>query len=162
MKSRSVVSDSWRPPQIVQSVEFSRPEYWSGYPFRSPAELPDPGIELGSPASQADSLSSDSPGKAKNTGLSLSLSLLQRNFPTQGSNWSLLHGRRILYQVSNREAALHTLLYIKQINNKVLLYRTGNSPQYLIILFKGRQAEEMHLYMMARSFCSIPGTSMIL
>ena len=31
-------------------------EYWSGWPIPSPADLPDPGIELGSPALQADSL----------------------------------------------------------------------------------------------------------
>ena len=31
-------------------------EYWSGWPFPSPGDLPDPGIELGSPALQADSL----------------------------------------------------------------------------------------------------------
>ena len=37
-------------------MEFSRQEYWSGLPFPSPADLPDSGIELGSPALQADSL----------------------------------------------------------------------------------------------------------
>jgi len=35
---------------------FSRQEYWSGLPFPSPEELPNPGIEAWSPASQADSL----------------------------------------------------------------------------------------------------------
>ena len=38
----------------VQSMEFSRPEYWSGQPFPSPVDIPGPGIELGSPALQAD------------------------------------------------------------------------------------------------------------
>ena len=37
-------------------VGFSRQEYWSGLPFPSPGDLPDPGIEPGSPALQADSL----------------------------------------------------------------------------------------------------------
>ena len=37
-------------------MEFSRHEYWSGLPFPSPEDLPDPGIELWSPASKADSL----------------------------------------------------------------------------------------------------------
>ena len=36
---------------------------WSGLPFPSPWDLPDPGIELGSPALQADSLLSEPPGK---------------------------------------------------------------------------------------------------
>ena len=44
-------------------MEFSRPEYWSGQPFPSPGDLPDPGIELGSPALQADSLPTEPPGK---------------------------------------------------------------------------------------------------
>ena len=37
---------------------FSRQEYWSGYPFLSPGDLPNPGTEPGSPALQADSLPS--------------------------------------------------------------------------------------------------------
>ena len=43
-------------------MEFSWQEYWSGYPFPSPENFPDPGIEPGSFASQADSLPSESPG----------------------------------------------------------------------------------------------------
>ena len=42
---------------------FSRQEYWSGLPFPSPGNLPNPGIEPGSPALQADALPSESPGK---------------------------------------------------------------------------------------------------
>jgi len=46
-----------------------------------------------------DSLPAEPPGKPKNTGVG-SLSLLQGIFLTQDSNWCLLHGRRILYQLS--------------------------------------------------------------
>ena len=42
---------------------FSRQEYWSGLPFPSPGDLPNPEIEPGSPALQADSLLSEPPGK---------------------------------------------------------------------------------------------------
>ena len=42
---------------------FSRQEYWSGLPFPSPGDLPDPGIEPGSPALEADTLTSAPPGK---------------------------------------------------------------------------------------------------
>ena len=35
---------------------FSRETYWSGLPFLSPGDLPDPGIEPGSPALQVDAL----------------------------------------------------------------------------------------------------------
>ena len=41
---------------------FSRQESWSGLPFPSPGDLPDPGIEPGSPALQADTLPSQPPG----------------------------------------------------------------------------------------------------
>ena len=42
---------------------FSRQEYWNGMPFPFPGDLPDPGIEPVSPASQADSLLTEPPGK---------------------------------------------------------------------------------------------------
>ena len=42
---------------------FSRQEYWSGLPFPSPGDLPDPGIKPGSPTLQADTLPSEPPGK---------------------------------------------------------------------------------------------------
>ena len=45
------------------SIEFSRQEYWSGLPFPSPGNLPDPGIKPRCPALQADSLTSEPPGK---------------------------------------------------------------------------------------------------
>ena len=44
---------AWQAPL---SMGFSRQEYWSGLPFPSPGELPDPGIEARSPEFQADSL----------------------------------------------------------------------------------------------------------
>ena len=50
-------------PQVPLSMEFSRQEYWSGLPFLSPRGLPDPGIEPGSPAFQADTLTSKPPRK---------------------------------------------------------------------------------------------------
>ena len=49
--------------QDPMSIGFSRQEYWSGLPFPSPGDLPDSGIEPGSPALQADSLPTGLPGK---------------------------------------------------------------------------------------------------
>ena len=49
--------------QSPQSVEFCRQEYWSELPFPSPGDLPDPGIEPGSPALQVDALPSEPPGE---------------------------------------------------------------------------------------------------
>ena len=45
--------------QVPLSMGFSRQEYWSGLPFPSPGDLPDPGIDPGSPALQADALLSE-------------------------------------------------------------------------------------------------------
>ena len=53
--------------QAPPSMGFSSQEYWSGLPFPSPGDLPDPGIEPGSPALQADALPSEPPGKLYNT-----------------------------------------------------------------------------------------------
>ena len=49
--------------QAPLSMRISRQEYWSGFLFPSPGNLPDPGIEPRSSALQVDSLSSELPGK---------------------------------------------------------------------------------------------------
>ena len=55
----SVAYQATSPPLM----RFSRQEYWSGLPFPSPGNLPDPGIEPGSPTLEADALTSEPPGK---------------------------------------------------------------------------------------------------
>ena len=80
-------------------MEFSRPEHWSGYPFPSPGDRPNPAIEPKSPSLQADSLPTQPQGKPKNTGVG-SLSLLQQIFLIQELNRDLLHCRWVLYQLS--------------------------------------------------------------
>ena len=47
-------------------MEFSRQEYWSGLPFFSPGDLPNPGIKPRSTALEADALTSEPPGKSLN------------------------------------------------------------------------------------------------
>ena len=54
--------------QAPPSMGFSRPEYWSGLPFSSPGDLPDPRIEPGSSALQAVSLPAEPPGKSPGFG----------------------------------------------------------------------------------------------
>ena len=49
--------------QASPSIGFSRQGYWSGLPFPSPGDLPNPGIEPGSSALEADALTSEPPGK---------------------------------------------------------------------------------------------------
>ena len=52
--------------QAPLSMEFSRQEYWSGVPFPSPEDLPNTGIEPGSPTLQADTLPSEPPEGSSN------------------------------------------------------------------------------------------------
>ena len=67
MNSLSVVrlfATSWTVAyQDPPSMGFSRQEYWSGLPFPSPGDLPNPGIEPGSSALWADALLSEPPEK---------------------------------------------------------------------------------------------------
>ena len=81
------------PGSSVQGILQARILEWVAVPFPQ---------AIWSPALQAGSLLSESAGKPKNTGVG-SLSLLQGIFLTQGSNWGLLHCRRILYQLSYQE-----------------------------------------------------------
>ena len=71
-------------------------------PFPSPGDCPNPGIKPRSPALQVDSLPVEPQGKPKNTGVGC-LSFLQQISPIQELNWSLLHYRQILYQLSYQE-----------------------------------------------------------
>ena len=82
-------------------MEFSSPEYWSEYPFRSPGDLLNPRIKPTSPTLQADSLPAEPQGKPKNTGVG-SLSLHQQIFLTQELNCGLLHCRQILYELNHQ------------------------------------------------------------
>ena len=101
-------------------MEFFRPEFWSGEPFPSPGDLPNPGIEPRSPTLQVDSLQAEPQGKPKNTGVG-SLSLLQGIFPTQELDWGLLHCRWILYQLSYEGSPMHAQ---KHCNIATFMYGT--------------------------------------
>ena len=83
------------------SMEFSRQEYWSGLPFPSPGDFPDPGIEPKFPALQADSLPTEPPGKPLTLGRSTSnfrftllLSLVQNLIVLFKEDYALIEGRR--------------------------------------------------------------------
>ena len=78
-------------PGTIQSLGFSRSEYWSGQPFPSPGDLPHPGAEPRSSALQADSLPAEPPGKPTDPGVG-SLSLHQWILPMQELN----QGRPVL------------------------------------------------------------------
>ena len=112
-------------PWTIQSMEFSRPEYWSGQPFPSPAHLPNQGIEPRSPALRADSLPAEPQRKSKNTGVG-SLSLLQWIFSTQDSNMGLLHCRWILYQLRYQGSPPHLKREVINFSTNVLISYLSN------------------------------------
>ena len=92
--------------QAPPSVGFSRQEYWSGLPFPSPGDLPNPGIEPRSPALQADALPSKPPGtlkvkqfESKETNLQIQLSCI---YPESFCIESL--GLSLFYHAEEKEA----------------------------------------------------------
>ena len=97
------------PGSSVLGILQTRTLEWGAIP--PPGDLPNPGIELRSPALQVNSLPAEPQGKPKNTGV-CSLSLLQQIFQTQELNWVLLHCRWILYQLSYEESPLENTFRI--------------------------------------------------
>ena len=68
--SHLVRSNCFATPQTIahqapQSMDFSRHEYWSGLPFASAGQLPDPGIKPASPALAGGFFTTEPPGKPK-------------------------------------------------------------------------------------------------
>ena len=61
--SKSFLPNGLQPARLLCPLGFSRQEYWGGLLFPTPEDLPDPGIGLGSPALQGDSLPSEPPGR---------------------------------------------------------------------------------------------------
>ena len=120
--------------QAPPPMGFSRQEYWSGSPWPSPGDLPNPGIELRSPALQADSLPSEPPGKPKNTGVG-SLSLLHGVFPTQVLNWSLPHCRQIFYQLS---------------------YQGSPKKQISVFKYRYKLRRNNHTHILKSNYCNVP------
>ena len=101
--------------QATPSTGFSRQEYWSGLPFPSPGDLPDPGIELKSPALQADALPSEPPEQPMISWLRR-VNLLER--------W--------IYQLSKGEIKLRVLFYFLSIYATMFMYYSW--PAFLFFL----------------------------
>ena len=91
---------------------------WVAFPFSRGSS------QRRSPTLQADSLPPEPQGKPKNTGVG-SLSLLQRVFLTQESDWGLLRCRQILYQLSYEESPQY-------ITPSFYLLRPAPSAEFLI------------------------------
>ena len=103
-------------------------EYWSGWPFPSPGDLPNPGIKPRSPALQVVSLPDEPPGKPKNTGVG-SLSLLQ--WTNQESNPGIEPGYPAL-QEDSLPAELRGKPYFVYSNVYLLI---SNSKLFFLLYF---------------------------
>ena len=88
------------------SMGFSRQEYWSGLPFTSPGDLPEPGIEPRSPALQADALPSELPGKPAPPGKFLSL------FFKRDHSGSERLGRQLRFPKWESSPDIHTQVHL--------------------------------------------------
>ena len=80
--------------QAPLSMGFSRQEYWNGLLFPSPGHLPDPGIEPGSPAFQADSLPFKLPGNKQ-----IKLMYGNRNMEKEENAKRLVGGRKGFFEL---------------------------------------------------------------
>ena len=114
---------------ILQSKEFSRPEYWIGQPFPSLGDLPNPGIKPKPPALQVDSLPVEPQEKPKNAEVG-NLSLLQWISPTQESNQCLPHCGWILYQLSY-QGSPYQYIYHKMIISKNVIVFHITAPWFI-------------------------------
>ena len=83
--------------QAPLSMGFSRQEYWSGLPFPSPGDLPNPGIKPRSPALQADTLTSEPPGKP----------ITHKAEENQQQHWASIG--RVILKIPLRVFPLHVL-----------------------------------------------------
>ena len=94
-------------------MEFSRQEYRSGLPFPSPRDLPNPGIEPGSPTFQADALTSEPPGKP---------------FTKQEKNSTLLPRNKYLVIV-------YMLLKYQELSSVNMKYNSNSKNSVLLQIF---------------------------
>ena len=92
------VSDSLQPHDL--SMELFRQESWSGLPHSSLGDLPDPGIETGSPTLQPDCLSSELPGKFLHEGMYVLVARCIRLFATP---WTEAHQASLSMRFSRPE-----------------------------------------------------------
>ena len=108
-------------PAAPLSMGVSRQEYWSGLPFPSPGDLPNPEIEPGSPALQADSSLTKPPGKGnrkrqnQTSRYFFPLLLLRINLTLYSSpvstTWHFLPDNRKLIKCLLQQVHLHTNIF---------------------------------------------------
>ena len=107
--------------QAPPSMGFPRQEYWSGLPFFSPGDLPNPGIEPRSPALQADSLLSEPPENPKVRGTQITQRfILEKSIIQEGCDGDSAFS--LSPQVKSGIAGLQTTLPVARTIGDVLLW----------------------------------------
>ena len=115
-------------------MEFSRQEYWSGLPFPSPGDLPEPGIKPRSPALQADPLPSEPPWKPPNF-------LKQPSFPSLPfflTCWRIKRLWKSLQDIGAGTNISRVLLFANWISHKTVNGNTQTSRELNSGFFKLR------------------------
>ena len=106
--------------QAPLSMGFSRQEYWSGLPFPSPGDLPDPGIEPRSPSLHADALTSEPPeDKTKAEDLTI---LVNSFIYSSNNHWAPTRSRvqsQVKYKIQRLKINLDLCKEIDRICNMV-------------------------------------------
>ena len=113
---------------------------WAVFPFSRRSSQPRDQTQVSLIAGRC--LSAEPPGKPKNTGVE-SLSLLQQIFPTQESNWGLLHCRQILYQLSYQGSPQK----IPKITGKFGLRVQNEAGQRLLVLSREHAGHSKHPFL---------------
>ena len=104
---------------------FSRQEYWSGLPFPSPGDLPDPGIEPRSPALQADALTFELPGKTTLYKAHTNhWTNLRRAETKRKKEFNLLQGKNSIF-LEAWEKETSNIISLKKYNEKAEKYYTN-------------------------------------
>ena len=108
------------------SMEFSRQEYWSGLPFPSPRDLPDPGIKPRSPALQADSLPTEV--EHRNLGCRAECNRVVE----KGWDDYLIHSPQNFYHLPHYSLATYNLgFFFKE--NRTAVREFSETPNYLCL-----------------------------
>ena len=125
---------------VPPSIGFSRQEYWSGLPFPSPGDLPNPGIEPGSPTLRADALPSEPPGKGipvellQDDAVKVLHSTCQRLWKTQ--QWPQDWKRSVFIPIPKKGNAKecsndHTIALISHVSKVMLKILQARLQQYM-------------------------------
>ena len=119
-------------------IEFSRKEYWSGLPFSSPGDLPNPGIKPRSPVLPADSLLSELPGKPHSVAKYSEFIVFLVNIPGCWVKIFLFPVEKLLFTMTTHCVNFRTLCFSSSVSCLVLGYGVCVFiSRYCFILFVG-------------------------